>query len=105
MTLATMFICSLWAPSKSHQLSTLTKTSCYWCQTCQDAAAAEEGTASCSDGAPSAQFAVTQTGLLLSQNKKEEWEKPQTNAIGIRSTLNYGSRECDYNFGFTQSHL
>lgn len=70
MTFATMFICSLWAPSKSHQLSTLTKTSCYWCQTCQDAAAAEEGTASCSDGAPSAQFAVTQTGLLLSQKKK-----------------------------------
>lgn len=102
-----MFICSLWAPSKSHQLSTLTKTSCYWCQTCQDAAAAEEGTASCSDGAPSAQFAVTQTGLFLSQKKKKkkEWEKPQTNSIGIRITHNYGSRECYYYLGFTQSHL
>lgn len=44
-----LFICWLWHTSMSRQFSTLTKTSCYWCQTCQNDATAEEGAASCSE--------------------------------------------------------
>lgn len=48
MTLVTAFICSLWVPSKSHQLSALTRTSCYRCQSCLGNSAAKEGARSCS---------------------------------------------------------
>lgn len=74
MTPVTMFICPLWAPSKSHQFSTMTKTSCYWCQTCQDDdAAAEEGAASCSEWCIISTIAATETEH--SRQKRQEKER------------------------------
>lgn len=77
MTLVTMFICSLWAPSKSHQLNTLTKTSCYWCQTCQDDDAAEEGAATCSEWYTISRI-CSHCDWTLKSKKRQDDKKNQT---------------------------